>query len=477
MKKTVFTLTLAATMLFSAVPTLAFDDVSDSHWAKTQIDNTVALGLFSGIGNNLFAPEKEITKAEFITVVMRAIAPENITDIQEPYWWSGAAEGAIDIGIIQSTDFNSISKETMSSSMSREEMAYVLANALNIQDKELVPNIDPSNIPDFETVDANYQDEVLVAYSNHILSGIDDLGTFNPTGKLTRAQGATVLMRLVDEPVLAETDFAETDSTETGFTVTDKIVSYLGKDYEIIYVDGGDRTGTRENNVAVDIGFDDREYWGLTNEYGQLVYVLAEEIKLQNDDTEPVNGNGRYYNDEANVPGTEQKDLDQGHIIADSLGGVSNAYNITPQNYILNRYGDQAYMEKAIRDAGGCTNFIATITYPDTSTQIPSHYKYEYVLLGNAIVDEFDNVNPDEYNEDMGIYDQETETADTNDENQTTNDPGFTESQISAIDTNNNGTVTISEAKAAGYVMPITSDHWLYKYMIDSDKDGIVGES
>jgi DNA/RNA endonuclease G (NUC1) len=65
-------------------------------------------------------------------------------------------------------------------------------------------------------------------------------------------------------------------------------------------------------------------------------------------------------------------------VIADSLGGVSNAYNITPQNSALNRHGDQAYMEKWIRDAGGCTNFEAIITYPNTQTQIPSKYKFTY---------------------------------------------------------------------------------------------------
>lgn len=47
---------------------------------------------------------------------------------------------------------------------------------------------------------------------------------------------------------------------------------------------------------------------------------------------------------------------------------------------------------------------------------------------------------------------------------------------ISWIDTNGNGTVTIAEAKAAGFAMPIYSDHWLYPYMIDRDGDGMVGE-
>ena len=104
----------------------------------------------------------------------------------------------------------------------------------------------------------------------------------------------------------------------------DSIMEYGGKNYHIISVDGGDLSGNREANVAVDIGYGDRLYWGLTNEYGQLVYVIADEITLQNDDIEPVNSNGRYYNDEAYVPGVEATNLDQGHVIADSLGGVSN---------------------------------------------------------------------------------------------------------------------------------------------------------
>ncbi|MFI3168260.1 MAG: DNA/RNA non-specific endonuclease [Bacillota bacterium] len=46
---------------------------------------------------------------------------------------------------------------------------------------------------------------------------------------------------------------------------------------------------------------------------------------------------------------------------------------------------------------------------------------------------------------------------------------------IDEIDTNANGQVTIAEAEAAGYSMPITSDFWLYKYMSDADGDGKVG--
>ncbi|MCZ8540302.1 DNA/RNA non-specific endonuclease [Psychrobacillus psychrodurans] len=266
-----------------------------------------------------------------------------------------------------------------------------------------------------------------------------------------------------------------TNNSDTEKTVTEESVSEktstqstdeLFKGYKLIEVDGGDLSGHREPNVVVDIGFGDRKNYSFTNEYGQVIRVIADEIVLQDDRTEPVTSSGRYYSDEAKVPGVERANLDEGHIIADSLGGVSNAYNITPQDSTLNRHGDQAYMEDAIRKAGGATNFEAIITYSNTETQIPSSYQYTYTLKGNVIVDTFDNVNPDEVNASLGLTG--SEPSDSTSSN--------TSGDVSSIDTNGNGQVTIKEAKAAGFSMPIMSDHWLYPHMQDNDKDGMVGE-
>ncbi|WP_346920812.1 DNA/RNA non-specific endonuclease [Clostridium sp. UBA7339] len=216
----------------------------------------------------------------------------------------------------------------------------------------------------------------------------------------------------------------EESKKETSAVITEDIFS----GYKLIVVDGGNLSGHREPNVVVDIGFGDREYYAFTNEYGQLVKVIAKEIILQDDSTEPVNSSGRYYQDEAKVPGVESRTLDEGHVIADSLGGVSNAYNITPQNSILNRHGDQTYMEKVIRDAGGCTEFVAIITYPDTTTQIPSHYSYTYTINGNVINDEFDNVNPDEYNASLETNTSTNNSNSSNNTNTTINNSGSTSS-------------------------------------------------
>jgi len=256
------------------------------------------------------------------------------------------------------------------------------------------------------------------------------------------------------EQVTVETEPLDQTETNDHFT-----------GYDLIEVEGGDLSGDREHNVVVDIGYGEREYWAFTNEHGQLVKVLADEIVLQDDELEDVTSSGRYYSDEAKVPGVEHRDLDEGHVIADSLGGVSNAFNITPQDSTLNRHGDQAYMESVIRSAGGATDFEAIITYPDTETQIPSHYEYTYTVKGNVITDSFDNVNPDEVNESLGLTESATEAESVSEDG-----------DVASIDMNGNGQVTIQEAKDAGFSVPITSDHWLYPYMHDNDGDGMVGE-
>lgn len=200
-----------------------------------------------------------------------------------------------------------------------------------------------------------------------------------------------------EDGVKEKTESTKTTSTDNS-TSSDKSTSNsttsndeMFDGYQIIDVNFCSLSGNRVANAAVDIGYGDREYWAFTNKYGQLVKVVAKEIVLQDDDAEDVTSSGRYCSDEAKVPGVEAKDLDEGHVIADSLGGVSNAYNITPQNSTLNRTGKQADMEESIRKAGGCTDFTAIITYPNTSTMTPSHYAYTYTLNGKVVKAEFDN--------------------------------------------------------------------------------------
>ena len=211
----------------------------------------------------------------------------------------------------------------------------------------------------------------------------------------------------VEEEVVEEELETAEEPTASETTTNDAL-----DNNRLIEVDGGNTSGYREANVKVNIGHGNREYWAYTNEHGQLVKVTAKQIVVQDDATEDVNSDGRYYSKMADVQGVgADTGYDRGHIIADSLGGVANAYNITPQEATLNRHGDQAYMEKVIRDAGGATDFVAIITYPNTETQVPSHYEYTYTIKGNRVTDSFANGSPDELNKAMGLTGSNTESS------------------------------------------------------------------
>lgn len=290
----------------------------------------------------------------------------------------------------------------------------------------------------------------------------------------------TGVYETIQEELLAEST-QENNVNNIPTSTTD-----LGKpdttNHRLIEVDGGDTNGHREANVVVNVGFGDRDYWAYTNEHGQLVRVTAAEIIPQDTSTEEVNSNGRYYSRMANVPGVgAEYGYDRGHVIADSLGGVANAYNITPQEAVLNRHGDQAYMERVMRDAGGVTDLEAIITYPDTNTQIPSHYEFTYTIKGNRVKDSFANTNPERVNAELGLTEEKENKESSNANSASSSDinaqnPGNVEiGDVESVDTNGNGIVTIQEAKDAGFSMPIYKGHWLYEYMIDRNGNGMVG--
>lgn len=256
------------------------------------------------------------------------------------------------------------------------------------------------------------------------------------------------------------------------------ITNPVPQGYKLLTVDGGNQSGYREPLAVVNIGFNDgpisREYYAYTNEHGQVIKVIAQEVIIQDESVEPLKSNNRYYHDEAKVPGVESSSLDEGHILADSLGGVSNAYNITPQNSTLNRHGDQAEFERDIRNSNGAYDFIYLIEYQDTETQIPSHYYVEYTnkVSGIRFKTNFSNGDPQDYNNNNGITGQGVQTTPAIPSQPVSS----LTSDVSVVDTNGNGKVTIQEAKDAGFKMPITREHWLYQYMDDRDGDGMVGE-
>lgn len=188
------------------VEVTSFKDVSKYYWAYDAIMEMTKIGLFKGTttpvnGVGTFDPNSTMTRAEFLTVITRYLYPDEVAAKKDnvvskynlwyyPYWLV-----AVEQGIIKNTDFESV--YDIGKPVSRQEMAYIMANVLKKLDTVPEGRVSTSKIADYREVYSKYKESVLICYSAGIIYGVDWKGTFAPKEYVTRAQGATVLYRLI----------------------------------------------------------------------------------------------------------------------------------------------------------------------------------------------------------------------------------------------------------------------------------------
>lgn len=85
--------------------TVNFSDVPADAWYATAVNTLASLGLVEGVGNNEFAPDRAITRAEFTVIAMRFtngdVSGENIfSDISANDWFYDQVVGSIQYGWI-----------------------------------------------------------------------------------------------------------------------------------------------------------------------------------------------------------------------------------------------------------------------------------------------------------------------------------------------------------------------------------------
>lgn len=200
----------------------SFSDVPTSHWGHKDIMAMTNKGLFSGTkapvnGVGTFAPSKTMSRAEFVTVVMRALYNDELSKMPSSggQWWGNSYDLALDKGILKS---NELDQGDLTKSMSRQEMALVLVRAAEQLGQSPSQLVSTSKIADYNTVGTYYRDSVVKAYSMGMITGMGN-GTFSPQGTMNRAQGAAVLNRLVDSSSRAKVDFSVPAPVETQGTI------------------------------------------------------------------------------------------------------------------------------------------------------------------------------------------------------------------------------------------------------------------
>lgn len=200
MKKRILSAVLALLLCVGMMPgaraAQTYSDVPALHWAEKDIYRATELGIFNGIGNGLFGLGQAITRAQFVTAMVRLFDWELVnpqegtfTDVAFGKWYYDEVETAVANGAIPA------SSKTFrpDDSISRGDMAAMLMRALGYT--SLATTVSSYSCP-FTDVVTN-KGFITMAYDMGIVKGVGN-GLFAPDWGTTREQAATILVRLYD---------------------------------------------------------------------------------------------------------------------------------------------------------------------------------------------------------------------------------------------------------------------------------------
>ena len=177
-------------------PEANFSDTVN-HWAKEPINYVVSKGYFKGVGGNRFAPERSITRADFVTVLGRMAAIDQSRFINNVFkdvnggYYAAYVNWAAEKGIVQGVGNG---KFDPNRPITREEMAVMMNNFLQVTNKKLAEK-ESKVFTDGGTIAPWAKEAVGAMAKKGIVKGMED-GSFRPKSGFTRAQVAQVLYNL-----------------------------------------------------------------------------------------------------------------------------------------------------------------------------------------------------------------------------------------------------------------------------------------
>jgi hypothetical protein len=176
------------------IPVPASLDLTDiqGNWAQADIEKLVSLGAIAGYPDGTFRPNNNITRAEFVAVLVKALqltpkAGPVFADTQGT-WAQTYVSTAAAYGIVSGYDADHFGPNAP---ITREQMAAIIVRAA-----KLAPVAGTPSFKDAATIGAWAREDVVTAVKDGIMSGYSD-GTFRPLQDATRAEGVTVIARLV----------------------------------------------------------------------------------------------------------------------------------------------------------------------------------------------------------------------------------------------------------------------------------------
>jgi 2',3'-cyclic-nucleotide 2'-phosphodiesterase/3'-nucleotidase/5'-nucleotidase len=190
-----------ATPAPTTAPAANFKDLGKVAWAQEAILALAAKGIIKGMDANTFAPTKTVTRAEFVTMLVRALnltgsgASNSFSDVKQGAWYTDSIAAAVKAGLVQGSGNG---KFEPGRQVTREEMAIMVANALKDKLQPIDKNAALGKFADKSSIAPYAQDAIAQLTQLGIVKGVEG-GKFAPKGIANRAQAAVIIYRMLEQ--------------------------------------------------------------------------------------------------------------------------------------------------------------------------------------------------------------------------------------------------------------------------------------
>lgn len=176
----------------------AFEDMNEAQWANDAVKELLNGGIVSGDESGRFNPNSNITRAEFIKMIVGAVQKDaeskemKFSDVGENDWFYPYILNAYGRGIVNGLPDGSFGSNLP---ISRQDIAVIIDNIM----KESEKNADEKSAKSFadgEEIAGYARAAVENISAAAIINGYED-GSFRPENNATRAEAAMIVYKLL----------------------------------------------------------------------------------------------------------------------------------------------------------------------------------------------------------------------------------------------------------------------------------------
>lgn len=186
----------------AVTPVTSFKDLGQTVWAADAIRELTEKGIIKGVSDTSFAPLQQVTRAEFITMIVRAFgildndAKASFSDVQATDWAYSYIASGVSSGLVNGVGGGKFDPKR---AITREEMAIITANALKKFKGKSISDVDTALAPfkDKSAIAPYGKEAVALLAREGVVKGLN-ADTFGPKGVANRAQAAVIISNLLN---------------------------------------------------------------------------------------------------------------------------------------------------------------------------------------------------------------------------------------------------------------------------------------